>query len=231
MISSAEAAAYLRWTEGDELSSRFVSSKTRFIGNIIRFIIPKRFKIIARRRYLLSKALASEIDKHNADIVLDLGAGYNTLGERWSDRHSTKRFIEVDVEPIIKRKTSSLPSKKSLVLVAGDITKPAIYVSLGKRIRGASTIILLEGVSSYLNREEIDVCLAGIENILRDGGGVLITHQTTSAKEGQTLRSIFWGKPTETDVVAVLRHRGWVVNTKPSGGWTLVIGKFPRSTK
>jgi O-methyltransferase involved in polyketide biosynthesis len=228
MISSAEAAAYLRWKGGDTQSSTFVSSKTRLLAGLIRLISPRRFERIVRRRCSLSNTLAAELETLHADIILDVGAGYSTLGHRWIVDHPTNRYLEMDAAPIMKRKTALSPPQEGLVRIAGDITDTSTYDRLQRHMTGGAIVVLIEGVFSYLTLDEAELCLTQLERLVRGRGCTLLTHQTAADREGGTLRSLLWGKRKDFDVVVLLSRRGWCVTTKESDGWVIVVAKFPR---
>ncbi len=205
MVSSAEAAAYIRWAaSGDPLLRRCISRRAFLLAQAIRFCSPRWFARISHERLALAHALDRELSLLKPANVIELGAGFSLRGLQWVDRHPG-RYIEMDFPAVQRKKSAIFPRSEHHILLVGDAV-----TDIGKAkgcLRKGRTGIIIEGVLTYLQPEKVAALLSALRASFPKGT-VLLTH---AAKKAPFLRRLLWGTPADIDVQKMLGEAGWRV--------------------
>ncbi|MEI6731542.1 MAG: class I SAM-dependent methyltransferase [archaeon] len=176
---TAEAAALIRAQEGvDKYSKYFVTSRVKRTYSFYSALLSKKyFDSVFRRRAALSKDVKSLIILQKPAQVIELGCGYSTLGLDLTVKNKSLKFIETDMENVVKIKKpiieeiikkEKLKVNKNYILMNLDVLKDDILSSLADKIDlNKKTLIFSEGVTPYFSDAEYDRYIENIKHFMK----------------------------------------------------------------
>jgi len=132
---------------------------------------------VLRKRYIEEYTLKAI--ENGVKQVINLGAGFDTLAYRLSQKYKDVNFIEIDHPATHKIKRDALTnSGENLHFIPVDFTKQKLEDELGSSEylkKDVSTLYILEGVIMYLNLEQIEHLFNSLPQIVDDETTIIFT--------------------------------------------------------
>lgn len=205
---TAEMAALIRAEKkSDTYSHYFVTPRVKRIYSVVGWIFPRStIQRIFDRRSKLSDEIHKLVEQYKPEQVIELASGSSVFGLEYSQKHPQVVYIETDMEDVIRKKkgileqildSENLRANPNHILVPVDVLSDDIYKALQKYVRkGKRTVVIAEGLTSYLDEEQYTTFMDNIVELLgKIGGGSYLSHEAikgkmTSGFGGKLLRGI-----------------------------------------
>ncbi len=201
---TAEAVAFMRANSGDNFSKHLVTKRIERIFWVFQHTSPKLLNRIIQTRMNLSKIIETEINRSKATQIIELAAGYSTLGLTNSQKNKNQIYIELDLPEVIDKKKSlitnilneeNLHPTKNHKLLSVNLVKEKSLAKLKPHLsKNKRTLIFSEGFNPYLSAEEHENLTDNIKSILDYVGGGIYILQDALPKGRQEMFSGKLGK-------------------------------------
>lgn len=160
----------------------FISEKAK----LLYYILKPFSKKIINDRLLITKEFDKKLSQTKHKTIIELGVGYSLRGYNYALKNPNKQVIEYDLPKVIAKKKSFLKIPKNMSLLSLDFTKENM-------LPFDNSLILAEGFTSYLTKEEYESLL---QTIIKFKNSEFFTQESLKNNFGliRILLSVF-GKP------------------------------------
>jgi methyltransferase (TIGR00027 family) len=142
---------------GDHLAQRFMSAEARDVFKAFAGLsAPNRSN--ATRHRIIDDWVKARLETNPHLRIVLIGAGFDTRAFRLQGG----RWLELDQPPLIALKTATLPASEAanpLERIAIDFASEKLSDKLAPYAEGGETVVILEGVSMYLDQQALAATL------------------------------------------------------------------------
>lgn len=149
---------------GDTLAARFMDDDAKNFIRDFQYFTRQNASTVARHRMIDDLLRAALRDAPNTRIII-IGAGFDTR----SHRLSGGRWVELDEPEVLALKEACLPASSSqndLVRIPIEFAKQPLTDKLAPYAGREPVIVVLEGVSMYLNEQALQSTARAIREAL-----------------------------------------------------------------
>ncbi len=114
---------------------------------------------MAMRRRVFDIAVTQAAEKLPGATVLHIGCGMDSRRLRIN---CPNQWYDMDFEDVITRRRKYYAESDSYKMLAGDATQPRRWLHSFKK--GSSAIVVMEGVTMYLSRRQLEKLISGLQS-------------------------------------------------------------------
>lgn len=184
---TAEVIASLR---GGGEKNRFQSIRGRALLYLARSLLPAE---AIEQRQELSSALRQILYDYEPQQVVELASGGSMLGFEYALARPGTVYIESDLPEVVGRKKAAIaaltaqkgsPQPSNHFIEAVDVLGDDIHAAVGRHLAaGRRTLVLDEGLTSYLDPSQYDRLVRNVSAFLdKIGGGSYLSHALSEEK-------------------------------------------------
>lgn len=166
--------------------------------------------VIARTKFIDS--LFQNALSDNFSQILLFGAGFDSRGIRFNDRHNLIKIFEMDAPITQNAKIDQLKKRKieipsNIVFIPVDLNKDSTYEKLlhSGFDRNRKSLFILEGVLMYLDEISVDSTFHVINEFARSGSEIVFDFVYSSVLRGENR---FYGESGMTERLEK-EHEAW----------------------
>jgi len=194
VASGAVGARAMRWSR---------SPRAAAVYEAFDWMLPGQFEAFGHRKSFCERQVREGIGE-GATQVLVLGAGYDTMGWRLAPEFPGVNFLEIDHPATARLKARGIEAmghRKNLWLIAEDLGKRKLVDVLKSNppwVRSAPTVIIAEGLVTYLPSEAVGDLFCQCAEITGTGSRIAFTYFPTGADgrpdAGPITGLLLWGQ-------------------------------------
>jgi O-methyltransferase involved in polyketide biosynthesis len=185
------------------------------------------YRSVVIRTEIIDGLVSNLLNKGNADVVVNLGAGFCT---RYYRSNAKILWIEVDLPEVINlRRMLGEPKRKNHSFIAASLTSEDLYKKL-KKYHGKRAIVIAEGILMYLDETANIEIMQRLLNLFRHGDFIIEVMSPTllTLKNIYTTPKFRWGLASTKDLTGLNNKMKLVDEFYYSGKHLEILSGFRR---